>query len=129
MAVRPKGGYMTWSLFFVALAIWVLFGDHYDWLTRFKQMTEAEFFSPPAGFVAASKILCAVAVWNLIVFFVVYGIKISWLWSSIIVIGGYFASIIVSKLIGNIYSTLRHKIGWIAIPALSISLWFLAFKS
>lgn len=110
------------------MAIWVFFTSHYIWFTRLSQAI-GHGAPIPKRVVAASKALCMVAMFNLLLFFVVYGWKVSWLWAFAIVLGSYFATLIYAFVFREKLSILAHKIGWIGIPALSVAIWPVAFSA
>lgn len=77
------------------------------------------------------KVLSKVVFLNFIVFFVIYGIKVSWLLASALVMGGYCTAIVYNFLTkGPVYDSLLNMmviVGFIAIPGLSVLMWFRAF--
>ncbi|MCP5479772.1 MAG: hypothetical protein H7A20_13470 [Rhodanobacteraceae bacterium] len=122
---------MNWQLFGVAVGIWILFGVHFIFAARIGRMAEAGLVEDGGPVLMASKILCQLALLNLIVFAVVYGIYVSWWQAAAILFGGYVASALYVLLTrGSVYDSLlnpTHKLGWVGLPALSIALWVLAF--
>ena len=121
---------MDWSVFVSALVVWIFFGSHYDFSQKAEQLAGQGFAIVPAGFLGASKTICVLAILNLLTFFVVYGVKVSWVYSGIAVFGSYIASLIYAWLTSAAQSsTLAHKVGWIAIPLFSVCIWLLAFRA
>ena len=119
---------MNWSLFFISTALWVFFFVHFLWLKRFEAMGEHGMHIP-SSVSSASKGLAMVTMLNLLAFLLIYGFKVSWLWSVAIVIGGYVAALAFSFLTRSGNGTLLHRIGWVAMPVLSVGIWFAAFAA
>ncbi len=81
----------------------------------------------PGAMSLASKGLAVLTMFNLLAFLVVYGLKLSWLWSFVIVLGGYAAALAFSFLVRGSQGTMIHKIGWVAMPILGVGIWLAAF--
>lgn len=117
---------MNWPLFCISSALWILFSEHFVWLKRFEAMAE-HGIQVPAGVTSVSKALSMITMLNLVAFLFVYGLKISWLWSLAIVVGGYVAALAYAFLSRGRQGTLVHKIGWFGMPVLSVAIWVYAF--
>ena len=124
---------MNWELFFVSSGIWTFFGFHFIFAGRVKQMAEAGVPVEVDGnpMLLASKVMSQLAIFNILAFSVAYGIYVSWWQAGVILVGGYAASLIFALITrGPTYDSLlnpMHKLGWLALPALSIALWAIAF--
>lgn len=123
-----NGEFMNWSLFCMSTALWVFFFEHFVWLKRFEAMAEHGLHIPSA-ISSMSKTLTMVTMFNLLAFLLVFGFKISWLWSVAIVVGGYVAALALAFITRGSQGTLLHKIGWFAMPILSIGIWVAAFMA
>lgn len=119
---------MDWSLFYISAALWYFFGEHFAWSARLMAMRDAGLPLPDA-IIKASRLLCGLTMLNLTIFLFVYGFMSSWLWSVIIVVGGYIAAMLLIFLTRSFQGTAMHKLGWLAMPALSIGIWWVAFAA
>lgn len=124
---------MNWHLFFIVQAIVFFTGVHAVFLARIKIMAEMslspiDVASHPIA--KASQLMTGLANINLLIFFIVAIFKLGWLVAIITVFGGALASYLMTFLMrgGNMYDILltsHHKISWLALPILSISLWLI----
>lgn len=117
---------MNWTLFMISAAIWVFFTEHHIWTMRFKQMSEAGL-EVPSQISSASNLLGNIAALNLVIFFFVYGFRVSWLWGAVTVFGAYLVGLVYMLVSARHHGTFLHKIGWVAMPALSVAIWVAAF--
>lgn len=117
---------MDWLLFLIASAVWVFFTEHHVWTLRFKQMSE-HGLQVPAAVPNASNLLGNLSALNLVAFFIVYGLRVSWLWGAVIVFGSYALGLAYLLISARHYGTFLHKLGWAAMPVLSIGIWLVAF--
>lgn len=126
---------MHWDLVAISFGVWVFFGAHFIFAGRITQMTEAGLLAPGAAdtMLGLSKALCSLALLNLLVFFFVFGWKVSWLWAALVVFGGYAASALYVLLTrGSVYDSFlnpTHKMGWVGLPVLSLAVWLVAFRA
>jgi len=54
---------------------------------------------------------------------------VSWLWSPVIVFGGYATAIVYVASTRRFQGMFVHKLGWIGMPLLSVYLWYVAFAA
>ena len=122
---------MDWTLFTLVTATWVFWGAHFVFKTRVKQMTEA-LGQEPNPMISVITIIAGLAILNFVAFFIIYGLKVSWLLALALVVGGYLASILYIAIArgGGVYDSLLNvmvMVGFVAIPGLSVLIWFRAF--
>ena len=117
---------MDWTLFVISAVLWAFFFEHFIWQKRLEAMKEIGLQAPSA-FTTASKIFEGITFLSLLSFLVLYGIKVSWLWSCVIVLGGYAAALAYTILTNKFRGTFAHKISWLGMPALNVFLWLRAF--
>jgi len=117
---------MDWPLFWISSVLWVFFFEHFLWLKRFEAMGELGM-RVPVAMRFASKGLAMITMVNLLAFLLIYGFKISWLWATAIVIGGYAGALAFSVLVRGSQGTMLHKLGWVGMPILSAGIWVAAF--
>lgn len=124
---------MSWTLFFCGLTAWYFFSVHMLFEKRYEQASLhlAGQRAEKPGLLKASKILTHLVILNFAVFLFVYGFSISWLDSIFVVVGSYIGSLVLILItrgpLADALLWVNHCIGWIALPASSAALWYLAF--
>ena len=115
-------------LFGISSTLWIFFSEHFIWLKRF-EVAANHGVQAPSSFLGFSKVLAMLTMFNLLAFFFVYGFKVSWLWSMVIVIGGHAAALLYVVVTRSMHGMFIHKLGWLGMPILSIYLWYVAFSA
>ena len=122
---------MTWLPLFFSAGFWTFFGIHFLFSKHLEEMlrTMGNESADSHPMIVGSKVIGVLGLLNLVVFFFYAGFKIGWIYSTGVFIGGWLlaqALVYAITLQGpfNPQFNLLHKAGWIAIPALSIGIWF-----
>lgn len=122
---------VNWSIFYSLLAMFLFLGVRATVFARLKAMIDAGVpISIGQGhpLIVASNLLTLLSNINVIVFTVVYAFKIGIFSSLTTVIGSYVSALAIAMLIRRTVLEMvlipLDKIAWVAIPVLSILIWF-----
>lgn len=121
---------MVWSLVALSTALWVFHAEYFVKEQQFREFQSCGVPIPDQTIKHISLLRKATAT-NLVVFLVIYGVKVSWVTSIFIVVGGYVTSLamIAVAAYAQMHGTMLFRLGWVGIPVFAIAMWLLAFQS